>query len=94
MEERVLPLSAKDFEEYDKFMGAMTNILQKVVGKEGSTPFYIAGDLDFGFMCADEDEEPRDVYGPQWWHEMDADTGGFKETMCNILGPRVDTCAT
>ena len=45
-------------------------------------------------MCADEDEEPRDVYGPQWWHGMDADPGGFKETMFYILGPKVDTCAT
>ena len=32
-------------------------------------------------MCTDEDEELRDMHGPQWWHGIDGDPGRFKKTM-------------
>ena len=30
-------------------------------------------------ICTDEDEELRDVHGPQGWYGIDADPGGFSE---------------
>ena len=59
--------SAKDFEQYEKFVGAMTKILEEG-RREGARRFYIAGDLnvEVGLM-------------PQCWYGVDADPGGFSK---------------
>ena len=69
------PDSAKDFEEYEKFTGAVTKCVHES-RREAVRRLYIAGDLniELGLMRTDEDEELRDVYGPQW-HGIDADPG-------------------
>ena len=55
-EERWTAVSAKDFQDYEKFMGAMTNILHEG-RREGARCFCVAGDLniDLGLMCTDEE---------------------------------------
>ena len=71
------PDSAKDFEEYEKFMGEMTKVQHEGL-REGARRFYIASVFQHRvriLMCADEDEELREMYGPQCWHGFDGDPG-------------------
>ena len=59
-----VPDFEEDFEEYEKFTGDMTKVLQEG-RKEGVRHFIAAGDPE---MC-----------GPQCWQGIDADLGGFKK---------------
>ena len=43
--------------------------------KEGARLFFVAGDLniELGFLCMDQDDEMKDMYGPQCWYGLEAD---------------------
>ena len=34
--------------------------------------------IELGFLCMDEDDEMKDIFGPQCWGGVDADPGVFK----------------
>ena len=51
--------------------------------KAGAGRFLIGHDLniELGFVCMDEDDEMKDIFGPQCCHRLDADPGGLKKTL-------------
>ena len=73
------PDSAKDFEEYDKFMRELAKVLLE--GRtEGARRFFFSGDLnvELGLLGMDEDEEMQEFYGPQWRVQEDDVAGSYE----------------
>ena len=62
-------------------MGNITKVLHE--GRQEGARRFISGDMniELGLRCRDEDEEMQEMYGPQWWHGIDADPGGLKKAM-------------
>ena len=82
------PPSAKGFEEYEKIIVEMANVLHEGCW-EGAKCFFIAGffNIELGLLCTvqDEDEEMQGMYGPQCWHGCDGDPGGLKKTTYEVM---------
>ena len=54
--------------------------------KEGTRRFFIAVDnIELGFSCMDDDEETKEVCGPQCRNGIDADRGFKKALWLDIL---------
>ena len=83
------PDSGKDLEEHEKFGKDATNILQEG-RRAGAESCHIAGDLniELELLCIgdDEDQELREMYGPQCWSGGEADPRVLKKLMwSNIM---------
>ena len=79
----------KTWRNVRKLIKEATNILRDG-RRAGARHFHIAGDLDkeLGLLCTgdEDDQEFREVCGPQRWLGGEADPGGFgKLTWCNIM---------
>ena len=65
----------------EKFMQELMKVMTEG-RKEGAKRFAVAVDLniDLGFLCrGQEDDEMKDIYGPQCWYGVEADPRGFKQ---------------
>ena len=69
-----LPDSAKDFEEYKRFMLGLTKVMLEG-RKEGATLFAV--DLNILIAFFFEDEEMKEIFGPLCWYGTDTDLGSF-----------------
>ena len=76
------PDSAKNFEEYEKFM-QMPRRLMLDGRKEVKRWYFVAGDLCVGLrlFCLEDGDDLQDIYGPQCLCGAKADHGGLKNAM-------------
>ena len=55
--------------KYERFMQELMKVMTDG-RKEGAKRFFVAGD---------EDDEMKEIYGPQCWYGIDADPGGSRK---------------